>query len=277
MARAKTAKLSPSTSCLGILRRRHSFGKRSKRATSSGSASDASDSATSSDEENNVTSHNRKGRKRNQEVDIVPCKKRKLSDEDPGEKEKSKLGLVENRIRTRIKAHIRARLKIREAEELRLLEIKALKENGWSKLIPHEVLLRIFKQVVSDIGPVPFLCRMSRVCHSWKQVASEAMLWREVNLSTMSIECPRSAIDSTIEKLAASKLKTVRELSLDGWSELTDTGLKAIGKHCRSLQSVVLSQCGSLSSKGVSSLASKCRQLKMLDVAMTKERERIYQ
>ena len=32
----------------------------------------------------------------------------------------------------------------------------------------------------------------------------------------------------------------------------------------------MLSQCGSLSSKGISTLVSKCRQLKMLDVAMTK-------
>lgn len=102
---------------------------------------------------------NRTGRKRNQEVNIVPCKKRKLSNEDSGEKETSKLDLIENRIRTRIKAHIRARLKVRQAEELHLLEIKALKENGWSKLIPYEILLRIFKQVVSDTGPVPFLCR----------------------------------------------------------------------------------------------------------------------
>ena len=45
---------------------------------------------------------------------------------------------------------------------------------------------------------------------------------------------------------------------------------QAIGKHCRHLQSVVLSQCGSVSSKGIASLATKCRQLKRIDVAMTK-------
>lgn len=68
--------------------------------------------------------------------------------------------------------------------------------------------------------------RMSRVCRSWRQVASEPILWREVNLSAMSIECPRSATDSTIEKLACTRLKAVKDLNLDGWSELTDTGLK---------------------------------------------------
>ena len=52
------------------------------------------------------------------------------------------------------------------------------------------------------------------------------MLWREVNLSAISVDCPRSATDSTIAKLAASRLKTVKELNLDGWSEITDTGLK---------------------------------------------------
>ncbi|KAJ7360342.1 F-box/LRR-repeat protein 6 [Desmophyllum pertusum] len=45
---------------------------------------------------------------------------------------------------------------------------------------------------------------------------------------------------------------------------------QAVGKHCRHLQSIVLSQCGSLSSKGIASLTTKCRQLKMFDVAMTK-------
>lgn len=69
-------------------------------------------------------------------------------------------------------------------------------------------------------------CRMSRVCRNWKRVASETTLWREVNLSTMSVQSPRTAIDSAIGKLAASRLKVVKELSLDGWSELTDVGLK---------------------------------------------------
>ena len=69
---------------------------------------------------------------------------------------------------------------------------------------------------------------MSRVCRSWNKVASEINLWREVNLSTVSIEYPRSATDATIQKLAASRLKVTKELSLDGWSELTDVGLKVL-------------------------------------------------
>ncbi|KAL9989041.1 hypothetical protein ACROYT_G003549 [Oculina patagonica] len=226
MPRTKNiAKTEPRTSSSGVISRRASFGKRRKRRVSS-ERSDGSDYTSSSDEENGTSSCSRKARKRKKENHITACKKRKLSSEDTCEKEKAKLDLIEFRARARIKARIRARMKAREAEEQRLLELKALKENGWSDLIPYEVLLRIFQRVVNDSGPVPFLCRMSRVCRSWKQVASEPMLWREVNLSAMSIECPRSATDSTIEKLAASRLKNVKELNLDGWSELTDTGLK---------------------------------------------------
>lgn len=57
-------------------------------------------------------------------------------------------------------------------------------------------------------------------------ISSEPILWREVNLSAMSTECPRSATDYSIEKLACSRLKAVKHLNLDGWSELTDKGLK---------------------------------------------------
>lgn len=72
---------------------------------------------------------------------------------------------------------------------------------------------------------------MSRVCRNWKRVASESMLWRNVNLSRMSSEFPKSATDSNIGKLAGSKLKGAREINLDGWSELTDVGLKVNQFH----------------------------------------------
>ena len=50
-------------------------------------------------------------------------------------------------------------MKAKEAEEQRLSALRAIRENGWSDLIPYEVLLRIFRRVVDDSGPVPFLCR----------------------------------------------------------------------------------------------------------------------
>ena len=93
------------------------------------------------------------GRKRRQIVPFNSSKKRKLSGEE------SKLDMVEIRVRARIKARIRERLKAKEAEQKRLAALRAIRENGWSDLIPYEVLLRIFRLVVDDYGPVPFLYR----------------------------------------------------------------------------------------------------------------------
>ena len=95
------------------------------------------------------------GRKRKLDCQPNSSKRRKLS----GEESSSKLDLIEMRARARIKARIRARTKIKEADERRLAALRALKKNGWSDLMPYEVLLRIFRLVVKDSGPVPFLCR----------------------------------------------------------------------------------------------------------------------
>lgn len=109
------------------------------------------------------TSYTFTGRKRKHWSHTSLNKKRKLSSEETTEKEKTKLDLIEFRMRARIKARIKARnrtrIKAREAEEARLCELKAVRENGWSDRIPYEVLLKIFQRVVDDIGPVPFLCR----------------------------------------------------------------------------------------------------------------------
>ena len=63
------------------------------------------------------------------------------------------------RIKARIKARMKARLKAKEAEEQRLAALRIIREDGWTDLVPYEVLLRIFRLVVDDRGPVPFLCR----------------------------------------------------------------------------------------------------------------------
>lgn len=75
-------------------------------------------------------------------------------------REDSKLDLLEMRARARIKARIKGRIKkAKEVEEQRLAALRVIRENGWTDLVPYEVLLRIFRLVVSDHGPVPFLCR----------------------------------------------------------------------------------------------------------------------
>lgn len=95
------------------------------------------------------------GRKRKQDSLSTSCTNiGNVSGED------KKLDLLEMRARARIKARIKGRIKkAKEAEEQRLAALRVIRENGWTDLVPYEVLLRIFRLVVSDRGPVPFLCR----------------------------------------------------------------------------------------------------------------------
>lgn len=77
--------------------------------------------------------------------------------------------------------------------------------------------------------------------------------------------------DLTATKVQVNKEKKYRLLNFTRCLRFACL-FQAVGKHCHNLQSIVLSQCGSLSSKGIISLATKCRKLKMFDVAMTKVR-----
>jgi len=141
---------------------------------------------------------------------------------------------------------------------------------GWTELIPTEILLIIFQHAMKKIigSSIPFLCRMSRVCHQWREVALEPRLWRTVNLSTSVLNIKTSP--KILQTLATTRLKYTTHLSLEGWSKLTDKGIKVVGKHCKDLQSIKLAQCESLTSQGIASLADKCQHLKRIDVESTK-------
>lgn len=68
---------------------------------------------------------------------------------------------------------------------------------------------------------------MSKVCRRWREVASEPVLWRKVDLSTSSVQYLR-ATTATIEKLAPTRLTAVTELSLLGWNKITDKAIEVL-------------------------------------------------
>ncbi|XP_074627563.1 F-box/LRR-repeat protein 6-like isoform X1 [Acropora palmata] len=141
---------------------------------------------------------------------------------------------------------------------------------GWSEAIPTEILLLIFQYAIEQLkgSSVPFLCRMSRVCCRWRDIASEPRLWNTVNLSTSELNITTSA--TILQKLASSRIKFTRVLFLRGWSKLTDKGIEALGKNCHELESIDLSLCESLTSKGIASIAEKCCRIRSIDLESTK-------
>ena len=66
---------------------------------------------------------------------------------------------------------------------------------------------------------------MSKVCRRWREVASEPVLWKKVDLSITNFQFLR-ATNKTIKELAPKRLTAVTELSLSGWNKLTDNDVE---------------------------------------------------
>jgi len=68
---------------------------------------------------------------------------------------------------------------------------------------------------------------MSMVCRRWREVASEQILWRTVDLSTPNFKLLKAST-ATIEKLVPTRLTGVIELNLLGWDKLTDKAIQVL-------------------------------------------------
>ncbi|KAK7502645.1 hypothetical protein BaRGS_00006220 [Batillaria attramentaria] len=129
--------------------------------------------------------------------------------------------------------------------------------------LPPELWMRIFSFLVGSSGPLPFLCRASKVCQSWREMASHPTLWHKVDLSYGWIK----STDQTLQWLAQHRLSQCREISLSGWKNVTNNAVKELSEHCPQLESVNVSHCAKLTSVAVSALADNCHSLRELDLS----------
>ena len=65
------------------------------------------------------------------------------------------------------------------------------------------------------------------VCRRWREVASEQILWRTVDLSTPNFKLLKAST-ATIEKLVPARLAGVIQLNLLGWDKLTDKAIQVL-------------------------------------------------
>ena len=65
------------------------------------------------------------------------------------------------------------------------------------------------------------------VCRRWREVASEPISWRIVDLSTPSFKL-LTASTATLEKLVPTRLTGVIQLNLLGWDKLTDKAIQVL-------------------------------------------------
>lgn len=139
-----------------------------------------------------------------------------------------------------------------------------LKKGVLCASLPEEIWKYIFQIVIKDSGPLPFLCRASKVCKMWHDLASRPFLWKKVDLSFGWIR----AKQNTLKWLVKERLSQCTDLNLTSWT-ITNDQLKMVLRNCVELKCVNLTHCKKLSQDGFIALVDNCPNLEKLDVSFT--------
>ncbi|XP_072094303.1 F-box/LRR-repeat protein 6-like [Mobula birostris] len=143
----------------------------------------------------------------------------------------------------------------------------------WGQRLPIEVLVYIFRYVVSSSGAVPVLCRMARVCQLWNAAAETPTLWRNVTISRCwarpgnKLQPPvQQKIQNTLSWLTENRFSQLRVFSLCHWNSLVGYTLKVVAESCPHLTSLRLINCNDISSDVFEALAAHSQKLESLNL-----------
>ncbi|XP_053815451.1 F-box/LRR-repeat protein 6 [Vidua chalybeata] len=118
--------------------------------------------------------------------------------------------------------------------------------------LPPEIVLRIFQAAVEGEGAVPFLCRVSRVCRLWRDLAADPRLWLRVHLGPhlgahlggpARGRRPPEQVLSPLLRLAETRFSLLQEFVLSDWSRHVGPVLQALSKFCPHLRHLELRRC----------------------------------
>ncbi|XP_077404440.1 F-box/LRR-repeat protein 6 [Vanacampus margaritifer] len=150
------------------------------------------------------------------------------------------------------------------------------KDHRWGQSLPEEVLVNIFKMVVTQDGAVPFLCRVARVCRLWNAAAATPVLWRKVSVGHCWIapgksQLPKtqSRIKDTLDWLAQDRFSQLRDFSLHHWTKNVDHAVDVVSQFCPHLRALTLSYCTGLTGAAFQSLGLHSRSLQSLNLQYT--------
>ncbi|XP_040207988.1 F-box/LRR-repeat protein 6-like [Rana temporaria] len=150
---------------------------------------------------------------------------------------------------------------------------------GWSSIIPVEILLRVFLLLAESEGAVPVLCRVSRVCRLWRQIASSKDLWRRVTVSRCWVipdekDPPRTRkrMMKAMETLIQQRLPRVSDFSLHKWKVESSVSfvLQNLSQSCPLLTSLTLSHCHQVTEKDLLTIGRCCPRLQNLNLQNSK-------
>ncbi|XP_077987112.1 F-box/LRR-repeat protein 6-like [Glandiceps talaboti] len=138
---------------------------------------------------------------------------------------------------------------------------------SYAQKLPPEVIVHILQYVVQENGAFPILCRLSKLCRSWREACSHPSLWKKVDLSYGSIKSK----PDTLRWLATNRFTQIKELDLGSWATVAHSTIQVLADNCPSLQFIGLFRCVKLTSETVKLLVDKCPQLSGLDLSYTNQ------
>lgn len=116
-------------------------------------------------------------------------------------------------------------------------------------LLPPEIMLKIFSYASqSDMGAIPNLCRISKVCTSWWQISRTASLWTHVSfcyseLPTANRWRGNSKIAKSFKDVTERFFHRFKSIKFIGYSRISQELLSAVSRKCFCLSSIGFFNC----------------------------------
>lgn len=172
---------------------------------------------------------------------------------------------------------------IEDSKRLTNPNYESVEENLMNKLLPKELILRIFSYL-----DVVTLCRCATVSKYWNTLALDGINWQYVDLfdfqtdikgsvvenlsrrcgsflKNMSLENCKWISDDAIKKLCLN-CKNIEILNFKQCLKLTDLTCIYISKYLHNLKSVNFDSCN-ISDNGIKALCENCHSLESIDIS----------
>lgn len=92
------------------------------------------------------------------------------------------------------------------------VEKEPQEQSPWGILIPEQILLKVFENVVQQEGCLPALVRMGKVCSLWNQVSVTPRLWHSLDFSAWTKEKWRTELN--LKWLIENRMQSCTDLNI---------------------------------------------------------------
>ncbi|KAK2141372.1 hypothetical protein LSH36_1113g00011 [Paralvinella palmiformis] len=130
-------------------------------------------------------------------------------------------------------------------------------------LLPWQILHHVFLLLIRENGALPSLCRMSKVCKHWYEVACHPSLWSKMDFSYGWIKLN----DDRLKWLCENRLTQLREVNFGTLKMMTNSSVEIVATSCPNLEHIGLSYCTKINSDGMKILVEKCPKLVGFDLS----------